>query len=164
VRAPFKAFLFPRFTMAYVIRLMVVILTATVVFGFVLMPFFIRGHSMAPTYRDGGLNFCNRLRFVFTPPQRQDVVAIRLAGQSIVLLKRVVALEGDVVEFRNGHLHVNHRPVDEPYVHNPFAWNLPPRKVKSGNVYVVGDNRRVPMDRHHFGQTARERIIGGPLW
>jgi signal peptidase I len=81
-----------------------------------------------------------------------------------MLLKRVVALEGDVVEFRAGRLFVNSRPAQEPYVHDPSAWDLPPRTVARGHVYVVGDNRRVPMHVHQFGQTAIDRIIGGPLW
>jgi signal peptidase I len=159
-----KTFFLPEVNRAFIFRLLTVALSAAVLFGYVLIPFRIQGHSMAPTYQDGGFNFCNRLRFVFSGPQQQDVVAIRLAGQSIMLLKRVVALEGDVVEFRAGRLFVNSRPVEEPYVHDPFAWDLPPRTVARGQVYVVGDNRRVPMHIHQFGQTAIDRIIGGPLW
>jgi len=159
-----KTFFFPEINRIFIFRLLTVALTAAVLFNFVLIPFRIQGHSMAPTYQDGGFNFCNRLRFVFNGPQQHDVVAIRLAGQRIMLLKRVVALEGDVVEFRTGRLFVNSRPVEEPYVHDPFAWDLPPRTVARGHVYVVGDNRRVPMHIHQFGQTAIDRIIGGPLW
>jgi signal peptidase I len=159
-----KTFFLPEVNRAFIFRLLTVALSAAVLFGFVLIPFRIQGHSMAPTYQDGGFNFCNRLRFVFSGPQQHDVVAIRLAGQRIMLLKRVVALEGDVVEFRAGRLFVNSRPVEEPYVHDPFAWDLPPRTVARGQVYVVGDNRRVPMHIHQFGQTAIDRIIGGPLW
>jgi signal peptidase I len=164
VAIQWKAFFFPDVNRAFIFRLLTVALSAAIIFGFVLIPFRIQGHSMAPTYQDGGFNFCNRLRFVFSGPQEQDVVAIRLAGQSIMLLKRVVAIEGDVVEFRAGRLFVNNRPVDEPYAHDPSAWDLPPRTVARGHVYVVGDNRRVPMHIHQFGQTSIDRIIGGPLW
>jgi signal peptidase I len=159
-----KTFFLPEVNRAFIFRLLTVALSAAILFGFVLIPFRIQGHSMAPTYQDGGFNFCNRLRFVFSGPQPHDVVAIRLAGQRIMLLKRVVALEGDVVEFRAGRLFVNSRPVEEPYVHDPFAWDLPPRTVARGQVYVVGDNRRVPMHVHQFGQTSIDRVIGGPLW
>lgn len=164
MKTKWNAFFFPDLTPAFALRLLAVAGTAVVIFGFVLTPFRIKGHSMAPTYRNGGFNFCNKLRFVFNHPQKQDVVTIRLAGQSIMLLKRVVALEDDVVEFRAGQLFVNQRLVDEPYVHDPSAWNLPPRTVARGHVYVVGDNRQVPMHIHQFGQTSIDRIIGGPLW
>jgi hypothetical protein len=29
---------------------------------------------------------------------------------------------------------------------------------------VVGDNRSMPIEGHHFGQTSKIRIIGVPLW
>ena len=159
-----NAFLFPRFNRAFVWRLLAVTAAAGLVFGLVLKPFHIHGHSMAPTYIDGGFNFINRFRYVFTGPAKGDVVAIRMAGDNIVLLKRVVALEGEVVEFRQGLLFVDQRAVVEPYLYNPQAWNLPPRKIAPGHVYVVGDNRRVPMRMHRFGQTSIDRITGGPLW
>ena len=119
---------------------------------------------MAPTYTDGGFNFCFKLRYVFSRPERGYIVAIRLAGESVMLLKRVVALEGDVVEFRNGDLFVNKEKVDEVYARYPSDWNLSPRTVNKGHVYVVGDNRSVSIDIHRFGQTPAERVVGGPLW
>ena len=164
MKSRLKAFFWPNLTPRFLLRLLTVALSAALLFGFVLTPLRIHGHSMAPTYRDGSINFCNKLRFLCEPPQPNDVVAIRLAGRSIVLLKRVVAVEGDIVEFRQGCLFVNHRPLDEPYVHDPRPWNLAPRKVDRGYVYVVGDNRRVPMQVHQFGQTALDRVIGAPLW
>jgi signal peptidase I len=119
---------------------------------------------MEPTYRDGSFNFCFRLRYFFSEPQRRDVVTIRLAGESIMLLKRVVGLAGDVVAFKGGRLFVNQKPVKEPYLVYPSNWNLPQRTVKPGYVYVVGDNRSVPIEMHQFGQTPVKRIVGGPLW
>jgi hypothetical protein len=29
---------------------------------------------------------------------------------------------------------------------------------------VIGDNRNMPMENHHFGQTSKSRIMGVPLW
>ena len=81
-----------------------------------------------------------------------------------MLLKRVVASEGDTVEIKNGILLVNQTKVDEPYVRHPSDWNLALRRVDPGHVYVIGDNRSVPMHVHQFGQTPLNRIIGAPLW
>lgn len=89
---------------------------------------------------------------------------VRLAGKKVVLLKRVVAVEGQEVAFRDGNLMVNGIEVEEPYVRYASNWDLPPRHVEKGRVYVVGDNRSEPMGRHNFGQTAIKRIIGSPLW
>jgi len=119
---------------------------------------------MAPTYMDGGFNFCFKLRYIFSRPERGDIVAIRLAGERVMLLKRVVAVEGDVVEFRNGDLFVNEDQIDEVYTRYPSDWNLAPRTVNKGHVYVVGDNRSVSIVIHRFGQTPVDRVVGVPLW
>ncbi len=119
---------------------------------------------MRPTYTSGSMNLCFTPRYLFDAPARGDVVTIRMAGNRVMLLKRIVALEDDLVEFENGRLIVNGEKISEPYAAGPCDWGLPPRRVKSAHVYVVGDNRRVPMERHHFGQTPTSRIVGVPLW
>lgn len=159
-----KQFCLPEITWKYVVRLMFVAVLAYVLFDFILLPFRIQGHSMDPTYKNGEFNFCFRPRYTFSMPGRYDVVCVKLAGETIVLLKRIVALEGEVVEIRNGKFFVNKKKIDEAYVHHPSNWNLPPRVVKKNNVYVVGDNRNVPINVHKFGQTPVKRVIGTPLW
>lgn len=89
---------------------------------------------------------------------------IRFAGQKVTLLKRVVALEHEEIEFRNGTLWINGKELEEPYVHSPFRWNLTVRRVEPNSVYVIGDNRAGPMEDHFFGQVAVARILGSPLW
>lgn len=145
-------------------RLMVLALLAYLFFGHICIPFRIRGRSMEPTYHNAGLNFCFRLRYLLSEPKRHDVVMVRLAGKRVMLLKRVVALAGEEVEFRDGSLVVDGRHIDEPYVVFPCDWDLPPRAVKPGCVYVVGDNRSGPIDAHNLGQTPVTRIVGAPLW
>ncbi len=159
-----KGFFFPSLTPRFLIRVILVGSLSYLVFGHILTPFFIRGTSMEPTYRDGGFNFCVKIRYLFSEPKRCDVVAIRFAGNQRMLLKRVVALEGEEVEFRKGKLFINGKPFDEPYVQYPCDWNLPPRRVEKGCLYVIGDNRSMPIEEHLFGQTRIERIVGSPLW
>jgi len=119
---------------------------------------------MEPTYHHGGVNFCWRLRTLFSEPKRFDVVAVRFAGSRVMLLKRVVAREDEQVEFRDGKLFINGKEIEEPYVRYPCNWNLPLRRVEKDCVYVVGDNRSMPIENHHFGQTSKSRLMGVPLW
>ncbi len=80
-----------------------------------------------------------------------------------MLLKRIVALPGETVAFRKGELYVDGKLVDEPYVLHRSNWELPPRTIAPGHVYVVGDNRGTPMVVHKFGEINMNRIIGGVL-
>ena len=156
-------FLLPELNRFFLLRVLALILATVLIFTQVLLPLRIEGQSMEPTYTHG-FNFCWRGRYLFSSPQRGDVVLIRFAGHRVLLLKRIVALAGDTVAFAHGVLLVNGRPVNEPYVRFRADWNLEPRTVEPGKVYVVGDNRGVPMNRHHFGQVEQQRIVGGLLW
>ena len=159
-----RQFFFPSVTPKFLLRVVVLSLSAYLVFTYVLIPIRIQGSSMEPTYHNGSINFCWTLDFLFSRPQRHDVVAVRLAGHGVMLLKRVVALEGERIEFRYGKLLVDGNTIEEPYVKYPCDWNLLPRQVEQGSVYVVGDNRSMPIGDHYFGQASIRRIVGVPLW
>ena len=119
---------------------------------------------MMPTYPALGFNFCWKPGFWFSHPHRGQVVIARYLGEDVMLLKRVVALAGDTVEFREGKLLVNGVPVKEPYVKSGCNWDLPLRRIDEGCVYLVGDNRGMPIEQHKFGEISGKRVIGVPLW
>jgi signal peptidase I len=157
-------FFFPSLTPKFLIRVSLITLFTYLFFGHVCIPFRIQGSSMEPTYHNRGINFCWRLHYLFSEPKRNDVVTIRFTRSRVMLLKRIVALEGERVEFRDGKLLINGNELDEPYIRYPCNWNLLPRQVEVHCVYVIGDNRNMPMENHYFGQTSIRRILGVPLW
>lgn len=159
-----RRFFWPRLNRRFAIRLALVAAGAYGLFRFVCIPVVLHGASMEPTHGDGSVNLCWRLRYAWSEPQVGDVVMVRFAGTRVMLLKRVVALAGDTVEFRQGRLVVNGQERPEPYVRYRGTWNLAPRTVDPGNVYVVGDNRGMSLEEHLFGQTSVRRIVGGPVW
>ncbi|MGW8194516.1 MAG: signal peptidase I [Desulforhopalus sp.] len=156
-------FFFPAITKKFLIRLLLVGFVSYLVFGYLLIPLHVRGKSMEPNYRDGSFTFCWRLRYALSSPSRFDVVAVRFSGTRIMLLKRIVALQGETVEFRQGQLYVDGERRKESYVRYQSAWDLAPRTVPAGHVYVIGDNRGVDMNRHQFGAVSLVRIAGGVL-
>ena len=91
MRTGWRQFWWPEWNRRFVIRLTLVAAGTWLLFGQVLLPLRIRGASMEPAYHDGGVNFCFRWRYAWQPPRRFDVVAIRLAGTRVMLLKRVLA-------------------------------------------------------------------------
>jgi signal peptidase I len=159
-----RQFFFPSITPKFLIRVSSVALSAYLFFGYLCIPFSVQGSSMEPTYHNGGVNLCWRLRYFFSEPKRHDVVAVRFAGTKVMLLKRVVARGGERVEFRDGKLFVNGKEIEESYVRYPCDWNLSPRRVEKESIYVIGDNRSMSMENHHFGQASKSRVVGGPLW
>ena len=155
-------FLLPRPTRGFFLRMGAVALLAVLVFSFVLIPCFINGESMLPTYPSHGFTFCWRGKYLFSEPRRGDVVIVKYRPR-VFFLKRIVALPGDTVEFRRGDLYVNGRKAHEPYLRYLSNWELPPRIVDAGHYYVVGDNRSQPIREHMFGQVLASKILGSPL-
>ena len=129
-----------------------------------LRPMIVDGASMEPTYAAHGFNVCVLTAYRSHPPARGDVVTLKYGGTRYMLLKRVLAFEGETVAFSNGVCVVNGQPLDEPYVVKNSGWNVPPRTVKPGHVYVMGDNRSVPFEVHVGGEIALARVAGRPLW
>ncbi len=159
-----KEFFFPKMTTKFFVRLGIVAFAAYLFFGFICLPMRIVGISMEPVYHDGGVNFCWTPAYWFSKPKRGDVVMVKLAGNKVMFLKRVVALEDETVEFKDGRLIVNGKELNEPYVRYSCDWNLPQRKVEKNCVYVIGDNREMNIDNHQFGQAALKKVVGKPLW
>jgi signal peptidase I len=144
-------------------RIVVLVVAVFLARAYVVLPIHLRGTSMLPTYQDGGVNFVNRLAYLRSEPKRGDVVAIRLAGQSVMYMKRVVGLPGDTVAFHQGHLLINDELVEEPYLNPGCDWEIPPETLAPGLYYVVGDNRSMPEKFHEKGKTPKQRIVGRVL-
>ena len=154
----------PEMGKSYFIRVGILAVLAILFFGYLCEPMILNGGSMEPNYHSGTLNFCWTPTYWFKKPARGDVVVLRYVGQRVLLLKRIIGLPGDVVEFRRGDLYLNGEKVQEPYVKRKKAdWNLKPRKVSPGHYYVVGDNRSMPIYQHKFGEIRQERVEGALL-
>ena len=69
------------------------------VFRFVLLPARVMSDSMEPSYRRGSIRFVNLLVYRFRTPRRGEVVAIKMAGRSVLLLKRITGLPGERIAF-----------------------------------------------------------------
>ena len=142
------------------IRIAVLVLAVLLTYRFAIVPVQIKGPSMLPTYQENGVNFVNRLAYFSHEPQRGDVVTIRYSGTSIMLMKRVIGLPGETVAFHEGRAMINGVALDEPYLKYTSDWERAPVTVKTGQYFVVGDNRSMPQELHVFGATERQRIIG----
>jgi signal peptidase I len=127
---------------------------------FVLLPIKVEGISMMPTYRAGKVNFVNCLAYRFHPPQRGDVVAIKLAGRHVMYLKRIVGLPGETITFHDGRILINGEVLNEPYIVFPCNWEHEPEQIGPNEYYVVGDNRSMDFYGHEQGICTADRIVG----
>jgi signal peptidase I len=127
------------------------------VFKYIVLPVRIEGYSMSPTYSDWGINFVNRLAYRHAMPQRGDVIGIRMAGTSIMLMKRIVGMPGETITFQHGRLFINDHEMPEPYLKSRVrAPYMTPVTLGPNEYYVIGDNRM----NSEAGKIDRDRIVG----
>ena len=99
----------------------------------------------------------------FKRPQRGDVVSFHPPGRgNEVYLKRVVAVGGDRVEWREGVLFVNGERRVEPYAQSGVETSRA-MVVPAGQIYVLGDNRRHSEDSRVWGTVPEGNVIGEPV-
>ena len=95
--------------------------------------------------------------------------AVRFVGERVGVvppstedyIKRVIALEGETVEGRQGQVYVNGLRLDEPYLTDAVVTSdFGPVAVPPGQLWVMGDNRQNSGDSRVFGPIQRDSIVG----
>lgn len=124
---------------------------------------FVKGSSMEPTLEEGDIVLYTRINPAY---HKGDVVSVRIpSGEYYV--KRIIAMEGDTIDIRNGKVYVNGEMITEPYVSgetNPDGGIVRyPYTLLEGQVFVIGDNRDGSTDSRNFGGVGI-RQIKGKIW
>ncbi|MBD7953209.1 signal peptidase I [Stenotrophomonas sp. Sa5BUN4] len=108
-------------------------------------------------------------------PQRGEVAVFDSPADGTRLIKRVVAVAGDRVDVRNGHLSINGQPLQQPG--NPAAEQFGSRiaqlgldmgggpdvdgvVVPHGKLLVMGDHRGNSFDGRFFGFVDADKVYG----
>lgn len=142
----------------YVIVIILVILIRT----FVITPAIVDGPSMEPTLQDNNIILLNKLDYKLNDIKRFDVVVVNWNGEKII--KRVIGLPGEHVEYKDGNLYIDGFIVKENFNHkstNDFKLETIGYLTIPGDKYlVVGDNRPDSTDSRVLGLFDKKDILG----
>ena len=119
-----------------------------------LLPSWLDGVAHAEGNKLSGSSMLKRGQVVVFYPTAQH--------EGIPLIKRVIGVPGDTLEFVNGEVHVNQERLEEPYINGLATGcsqycNL---VLQPGQYFVMGDNRPNSFDSRSFGPVDDENIIG----
>lgn len=134
--------------------------------------------SMRPTLEEGDLIVIDKyslglrvpiLGYRLTPgqPQHNDVVVFRgnVDGNSAAIIKRIVGLPGDHIQYKNNILYVNGTP--DAQFNNELAitsenttYQYEDLIVPQNSYFVLGDNRTNSMDSRYWGVLPDKQLIG----
>ena len=145
-----------------VISYVVVILIAIVIKIFIFSPVRVNGTSMKPTLLDGDIMILNEIGYRMNGVNRFDIVVANINGEK--LIKRVIGLPGDKVEYKDNKLYINGEYVVENFKHedtDDFSLSdLNASEVPENNYFLVGDNRSNSKDSRYIGFIPTSKIMG----
>lgn len=138
---------------------------------FVIQQFAVDGQSMLGTLHSGDRVIVNKLSYDLHDPRHGDVVVLKDTEETLEirdLIKRVIALPGETIEYRNCQLFIDGIRMTEPYLdpvlvrpdHCGSSQALV--EVEPGHVFVMGDNRAASLDSRTLaiGQIPYDNLIG----
>ncbi len=140
----------------YIIIIIVVILIRT----FIITPVQVEGSSMMPNLKD---NEILMLKKYDKKLERFDIIVFDYGKDR--LIKRVIGLPGETVEYKNDKLYINGKRVKETFVRNSQTQDfkledLDIKKIPKGYYFVMGDNRNNSTDSRIIGLISEKNIKG----
>lgn len=143
------------------------VLLAFLIRTFLVQPFIIPTGSMIPTIEISDRVLADKLTYRFRAPQPGEIVVFPdPTGENPTLIKRLIAVQGQTVDIHDDAVFVDGVQLDEPYVYGKPTQILPqtarmfPYTLKSGEAWVMGDNRPNSGDSRVFGPIAIDSIEG----
>jgi signal peptidase I len=140
---------------------------AFVVKQFLIQAFFIPSGSMEPTLKPSDRVLVNKLSYDLHSVHRGDIVVFKAppseASDPSVkdLIKRVIGLPGDRIQAINGHVYIDGKLLNEPYLPaGTITTNLPLSVVPPGQYFMLGDNRGDSKDSRFIGTIPKNLIVG----
>lgn len=135
----------------------IVVLVCLLLFNFVMIPCQVEGRSMVPTLNEN--DHC--YSFVITKNfgiDRFDICVIEEDETDKLLVKRVIGLPNETIEYRDNKLFVDGEYIEEDFLSdtstNDFSITL-----NNNEYFCMGDNRIVSKDSRFYGPFTKDNII-----
>ena len=136
-----------------------ILLLIVLIRSFIITPIRVDGSSMSKTLEEGDILLLNKLDQNY---ERFEIVVFNIGGEK--LIKRIIGLPGETVEFKNNVLYINGEKLEENYGTGITAdFNLSDLGytiIPDNTYFVVGDNRNNSLDSRYFGCIDQSQIIG----
>lgn len=146
-------------------KYIIVVVIVLLLFIFVVGLQQVVGPSMNPTLKEGNIVIVNKLLYHFSDIDRNDIVV--LSQDEKYMVKRVVGLPGETVEYKDNYVIVNGETYKESFIDldkvhtNDFSIKDLGYDVIPEDMYLVlGDNRENSLDSRDYGLVSKKQIVG----
>lgn len=154
----------------YIIIIVVVVLIRS----YIITPVVVRGDSMDDTLHDGEVLFLSKIHYRVDDIKRFDIVVVKDIDNDLII-KRVIGLPGDDIEYRDNVLHINGKESNKSFSDDETEdFTLEEiceisdidcnGKIPDDMYLVLGDNRDISADSRIKGLISREQILGKTIF
>lgn len=144
--------------LSYILIVLVVVFIRV----FLIDPFRVDGSSMNTTLSDGEIMILNKIVYKKGDIKRFDIVVINEGDKKII--KRVIGLPGETIEYKNNKLYINGKIVKDPYPStktDDFSiTDIGHTKIPGDSYFVMGDNRENSLDSRYIGTIKKNNVMG----
>ncbi len=136
----------------YVVIVLVVFLIRT----FIVTPIVVQGDSMVPTLKGNELMLLKKYDKKYS---RFDIVVVKKGVYKDNLIKRVIGLPGEKIEYSHGKLYINDKEIEDTYAYGDTE-SFKSITLKDNEYFLMGDNREVSLDSRLLGPITYDDING----
>ena len=149
----------------------IAVIVILIIRTFVIEPGIVDGRSMEPTFVDNNFFLVNKITLLLREPHRGDIVQALGPDHVSIIIKRVVALPGEIVSIDRTGVSITETNgqkihLDEPYLAPGTITAAPDEKptvytaIPDNSYFLMGDNRPMSVDSRVDGAFHRKDIYG----
>lgn len=138
----------------YIIIVIVVVLFRT----FIMTPAVVDGLSMYDTLNNHDIVIINKIVMKTNNINRFDIVVLKNNTDGDKIIKRVIGLPGEKIEYKDNKLYINGEEIEDNFKTNETTDFT--AETKENEYFVLGDNRELSKDSRYLGNFKKENIIG----
>ena len=139
-----------------------IILVVLLVKQFLFSTILVNGASMENTLHENDVMILDKISYRFSDIKRFDVIVLESGGTK--LIKRVIGLPGEDIEYKDNKLYINGKEVEDPYgngtTYDFDLGNFNLEKIPEDYYFVLGDNREDSIDSRIIGVVNKKDILG----
>lgn len=146
-----------------IITFLTSLIIALFITHFIMVPVKVDGTSMFPNlhHNDFGLSFIIRKSLGL---KRFQIVVVNADNINYKLVKRIIALPNEKVEYRNNQLFINGKKTKEPFLKSGIYTEDFTYQCKENEYFVLGDNRQVSKDSRYYGPFKKHEFLASGLF
>ena len=135
---------------------LVIILVVVFIRTFIITPIAVKGESMYPTLNGKEIMILKKYDKSYN---RFDIVVVNKNVEGDNLIKRVIGLPGEKIQYKNGKLYINNKIIADNYAYGKTE-NFQEVVLGDDEYFLMGDNREISLDSRVIGIIKKDEIEG----